>query len=390
MRIIARLNVGGPAIHVSLLTAGLQDSGFSSVLVAGQVGQTEGDMAYLAHEMGVQPTFIPELGREISVLDDIRAFIALVRLMNQRRPHVVHTHTAKAGFLGRVAARLSGVPVIVHTYHGHVFYGYFSRLKTSFFIIMERFTAWLSDMVLTISDTLRDDLLAFRIAPPERIRVVPLGLHLSPLAELSKQRGVLRDELGYTADTPLVTIVGRLVPIKNHALFLAAAQRVWQEMPEVRFVIVGDGECRAELEEHTDRLGLADAVHFTGWRRDLSTIYADANVLVLTSRNEGTPVSILEAMAAGVPVVATAVGGVPDVLKDGELGTLVPPDNPTAMADAILAVLHTRRYPHISQAKEWVLRHYDSARLIADLRQLYVELLAQKGYAGWQREKWQQ
>jgi len=386
MRIIARLNVGGPAIHVSLLTAGLQDSAFSSVLVTGQVGQTEGDMAYLAHEMGVQPTIIPELGREISALSDIKALIDLVHLIRQVRPHVVHTHTAKAGFLGRVAARLSGVPVIVHTYHGHVFYGYFGWLKTSFFITMERFAAWFSDMVLTISDTLRNDLLAFRIASPDRIRVVPLGLHLSPFSDLGKQRGILRGELGYTVDTPLVAIVGRLVPIKNHALFLAAAQHVWQEMPEVRFIIVGDGECRAELEELARRYGLVDVVYFTGWRRDLPAIYADVDVLALTSRNEGTPVSIIEAMAAGVPVVATAVGGVSDVLKNGELGILVPPDDPRAMADAILAVLRTGRYPHISQAKEWVLRHYDSVRLIADLRQLYLELLAKKGYTSGQGE----
>ena len=386
MRIIARLNVGGPAIHVSLLTAGLQDAAFSSTLVAGQIGQAEGDMAYLAHEMGIRPTIIPELGREISPLDDVRALAALVRLMRQTQPHVVHTHTAKAGFLGRVAAYLSGVPVIVHTYHGHVFYGYFGRLKTSIFIIMERLTALLSDAILTISDRLQSDLLAFHIAPSDRIRVVPLGLNLSPLVDLDTARGVLRSELGCAADVLLVTIVGRLVPIKNHELFLAAAQQVLVEMPGVRFVIVGDGERRAELEEFTRQLGLADAVHFIGWRRDLPTIYADTNVLALTSRNEGTPVSILEAMAAGVPVVATAVGGVSDVLKNGELGILVPPDDPTAMAAAILATLQAKGYPHLSAAREWVLKQYDSTRLIADLRQLYLELLARKGYVIGQEE----
>lgn len=386
MRIIARLNVGGPAIHVSLLAAGLQDSAFSSILVAGQVGQAEGDMGYLAGEMGVRPIIIPELGREISPLDDIRALIALVRLMRRERPHIVHTHTAKAGFLGRLAARLSGVPVIIHTYHGHVFYGYFNRLKTTAFITVDRLTARLSDAILTISDTLRGDLLAFRIAPPDRIRVVPLGLNLSPLADGDKLRGMLLEELDYPNDTPIVTIVGRLVPIKNHELFLAAAQLVSKEMPDVRFVIVGDGERRAELEGLARQTGLDNVVHFTGWRRDLPTIYADTTVLVLTSRNEGTPVSIIEAMAAGVPVVATAVGGVPDVLRRGDLGKLVPPDDPTALAEAILAELRARGYPHVLKAKEWALRHYDSARLIADLRHLYLELLARKGYALAQRE----
>jgi glycosyltransferase involved in cell wall biosynthesis len=380
MRIIARLNIGGPAIHVSLATAGLQDAAFSSILVTGQVGQAEGDMAYLAHELGLEPVIVPELGREISLLDDFKSLAALIRLMRRVRPHIVHTHTAKAGFLGRLAAFLSGVPVIVHTYHGHVFHSYFSPLKTRIFIVLEQLTALVTDAILTISGILKRDLLALHIAPAEKIYIIPLGLNLSPLSRAGTGCGTFRSELGYSADTPLVVIVGRLVPVKNHDLFLVAAQQVALAMPAVRFVVVGDGERRTELEALTSQLGLADVVCFTGWRRDLPIIYADTSVLVLTSHNEGTPVSILEAMAAGVPVVATAVGGVPDVLMDGRLGTLVPPDDPDAVARAILTALRAGEHPHIAEARDWVLRQYDSARLIADLRRLYVELLAKNGY----------
>jgi glycosyltransferase involved in cell wall biosynthesis len=379
MRIIARLNIGGPAIHVSLLTAGLNDAVFRSRLVTGVISASEGDMSDLAHQLKVDPVVIPWLGREISPFDDLRALFALIRLIRQERPHIVHTHTAKAGFLGRVAAFVCRVPIIVHTFHGHVFRGYFNPLKTRLFIWLERLAARLSSVILTVSEGLRDDLVAFRIAPPERIRVIPLGLPLADLAHLDSLRGMFRRELGCLTETPLIGIIGRLVPIKNHELFLMAAQCVLQAMPQAHFVIVGDGERRAELEGLVSQMGISDQVHFTGWRRDLPRIYADLDAVVISSHNEGTPVSLIEAMAAGVPVVSTAVGGVPDVLKDGELGTLVSPADAQALADAILEILKAGRGPRTEQAQNWVLERYDAARLVADMRALYLELLRCKG-----------
>ncbi len=257
MRIIARLNIGGPAVHVALLTAGLNGDGFESTLVTGTVAENEGDMSYLAREMGVEPLIVPTLGREISPLDDLRTLRALVRLMRERRPHVVHTHTAKAGFVGRLAAFLTGVPVVVHTFHGHVFHGYFGPFKTWMFIWLERLAARTSDVILTISDGLRDDLIALRIAPARRIRVIPLGLPLRQYADLDDVRGGLRRELGYSTEHVLVGIIGRLVPIKNHRLFLSAARLVAAHMPQARFVIVGNGECRSEIETDRGRSGPA-------------------------------------------------------------------------------------------------------------------------------------
>jgi glycosyltransferase involved in cell wall biosynthesis len=379
MRIIARLNIGGPAIHVSLLTAGLNDIAFQSKLITGMIGAGEGDMSDLARELGIDLIVIPWLGREISLLDDLRALLALVRLIRQERPHIVHTHTAKAGFLGRMAAFLCRVPVIVHTFHGHVFRGYFSPLKTRLFIWLERLAACLSSVILTVSDGLRDELIAFRIAPPDRIRVIPLGLPLADLTSLEGLRGTFRHQLGCSTGSPLVGIIGRLVPVKNHELFLAAARLVLQAMPQVRFVIVGDGERRAELEALVTQMGLSDAVYFTGWRRDLPLIYADLDVVVISSHNEGTPVSLIEAMAAGVPVVSTAVGGVPDVLRGGELGALTPPGDAEAMSVAILEALRNGRGVRTKQAQAWALEGYGAGRLVADMRALYLELLKQKG-----------
>jgi len=378
MRIIARLNVGGPAIHVSILTRGLRDADFWTTLVTGVISEQEGDMSYLAREMGIEPLVIPSLQREISPLADLRTLIALIRLMRQERPHIVHTHTAKAGLIGRLAAYLCRVPVIVHTFHGHIFRGYFGQAQTQLFLWLERAAALVSDVILTISDGLRDDLIGYRIAPPDRIRVLPLGLDLDSLTHLDGLRGMLRREWSISTDTPLVGIIGRLVPIKNHELFLQTASLVLQRMPQTRFVIVGGGERRAELEGLTAQMGLADVVYFTGWRQDLQVIYADLDVLVLTSTNEGTPVSIIEAMAAGVPVVATAVGGVPDVLRGGELGEMTPPGDPHALAEAILRTLQQRSVQRLQDAQMWALEQYGVERLVTSIRTLYRELLAQK------------
>ena len=378
MRIIARLNIGGPAVHVSLLTAGLNDGEFETRLVTGVVGEREGDMSYLTRELGIEPLVIPSMGREIEPLNDLRTLRALTRLMRDFRPHVVHTHTAKAGFVGRLAARLARVPVVVHTFHGHVFHGYFGPAQTQLFLRLQRAAPRGSDAILTISDRLRDELIAYRIAPPEKIRVLPLGLPLGELANLEPVRGDLRRELGYSTAERLVGIIGRLVPIKDHELFLAAARRVRGEMPEARFLIVGDGERRAELEALTRAAGLQEVTRFTGWRSDLPAVYADLDALVISSLNEGTPVSIIEAMAAGVPVVSTAVGGVPDLLREGELGRLVPPGNAHALADGIVAALREGRGRRTEQARAWAFEQYDAPRLVRDVRELYTELLAAK------------
>ncbi len=379
MRIIARLNIGGPAIHVTLLTERLSPPDFESLLVCGTIGPGEGDMTYLARERGIAPVIIPALGRELSPLRDIRTLITLWRLMRRFRPDVVHTHTAKAGFVGRLAAWLARVPVRVHTYHGHVLQGYFGPAKTRLFLALERFTARLSDRLITISPALREELaVRFRIAPPEKFAVVPLGLELAPFAHMPRRSGHFRAQHNIPPDVPLIGIVGRIVPIKNHALFLQAAALVRDRLPAAHFVIVGDGDLRREVEDQVNRLGLRPAVTFTGWVQDLKPVYSDLDALVISSNNEGTPVSLIEALAAGVPVISTAVGGVPDLLRQGEWGRLVPPGDALALAEALIGTLDQQESP--SEIRAQVVATYDIERLCDDLATLYRRLLAEKGW----------
>jgi glycosyltransferase involved in cell wall biosynthesis len=381
MNIIARLNIGGPAVYVILLTEQFGPPDFDSRLVCGQIGPQEGDMAYLARERGITPILIPDLGRELSPLRDMKTLVALWRLMRQYRPHVVHTHTAKAGFVGRIAAWLARVPVRVHTFHGHVLRGYFGPAKTRFFLWLERFTGRLTDRLITISPALRDELVnTYRVAPAEKFEVVPLGLDLSRYARMLRHEGQFRARYGIPPGALLVGIVGRLVPIKNHDLFLQMAERLRHTLPDAHFVIVGDGEQRAELESLVDALGLREYVTFTGWEVDLAPIYSDLDALVVTSDNEGTPVSLIEGLAACVPVVSTAVGGVPDLLRGGAYGRLVPPGDVAALAAAVGACLAEPQDQHDQreEIRRAIVAQYDIARLSHDLAALYRQLLAAK------------
>jgi glycosyltransferase involved in cell wall biosynthesis len=377
VRIIARLNIGGPAIHTVLATAGLDREQFETTLVAGRPGAAEGDMGYYADLHGVEIAEIPELGRDISPFDDVRALLKLVRLLRRLRPDIVHTHTAKAGTLGRVAALLARVPVRVHTFHGHVFDGYFSPWKTALFLQVERTLARFTTRVLTVSEGQQRELSdKFGVAPRERVEVVPLGLDLSALAANSA-RGELRAELGITPLAPLIGIVGRMVPIKNHDLFFEAAALLRKNFTDARFVVVGAGEREQELRALAERLHLSANTHFLGWRRDLDRIYADLDVVALTSRNEGTPVALIEALAAGVPVCATAVGGVPDLLRNGERGVLVaPPFTPERFAAGLTRALEPAARERARACRAQTIEEFGSERLCRDLERIYNGLLS--------------
>lgn len=377
LRVIARLNIGGPALHAVLLTERLDPARYDSLLVAGTEEPSEGNYLALQGRTLGTLVLIPALGREIRGFQDLAALFRLIRLIRRVRPHIVHTHTAKAGTLGRLAALLTGVPLLLHTYHGHVFHGYFSPAKTRCFLAIERWLARRTDRLLTVSETVRAELLALGIGTPEQLMVVPLGLELEPFLGCEPLRGQLRAELGLGEETLLVGIVARLVPIKAHELFLEAAAQVAHRVPRSRFLLVGDGERRAELEALVGRLGLEDRVCFLGWRRDLDRVYADLDLVALTSRNEGSPVSLIEAMAAGRAVVATRVGGVPDLVEDGVTGLLVPPEDSTAMAEAMSALLGDpeRRRALGEAGRKRVSPAFGAERLLGDIDRLYTELL---------------
>jgi glycosyltransferase involved in cell wall biosynthesis len=373
LRLFSRLNIGGPSVHVILLTAGMRHLGYETRLVVGREEPHEGNLLGLAGEKGVRCEQLAGLGREIRPLSDIRTLWELYRMMKSWRPAIVHTHAAKAGVVGRLAAWLAGVPVVVHTYHGHSLRGYFGRAKTAFFLRLETALGRITHAIIAVSEAVRADLAELRVAARERIQVIPLGLELSHLAG-SLPRGALRGE---AADAPLIGIVGRLVPIKDVGTFLAAAALVRQSFPDARFAVVGDGEVRAALEAEARRLGLTEVTTFHGWRRDLAHVYGDLDVAVNSSLNEGTPVSLIEAMAAGCPVVATAVGGTPDVLGAGSRGLLVPARDAPALAQAIVETLTQRSAAagRVAAARQHVLTLHSAERLIGDLDRLYRSLL---------------
>ena len=375
LRIFSRLNIGGPSLHVIHLSSGLGDYGFETRLVVGTTEPHEGDLLDLAKERGVNLRVFPELGRAIRPLNDLRALFGLYQFIRRERPAIVHTHTAKAGALGRVAALMARVPVVVHTYHGHVLSGYFHPLTSLFFRGVERALAHGTDTLLTVSDSVKGDLGRLGVAPESRIRVLPLGLDLQPLTRLLP-RGTLRKEANWGDDTRIVGIVGRLVPIKDLDTFIDAAAILASTRDDVRFAVVGDGEERARLEARAASVP-GHRIHFFGWRKDTAAVFGDLDLVVNTSLNEGTPVALIEALAAGRPVVATAVGGTPDLLEGGRSGVLVPARSPVETARAVHAILNSpSASPRTAAERQaMVLERYSVARLLHDMAALYRELL---------------
>lgn len=385
LRVVTRLNIGGPAIQAMTLSERLQSRGFDTRLVHGQLDAGEGDMRYLlASSVSVHD--LRALRRPIAPAHDFLALAQLVDIIRDFRPDIVHTHMAKAGTLGRLAVAIynrtagRGARVrVVHTYHGHVLEGYFGPSATRLFIGIERQLARATDRIVAISPQIRDELVEeHQIGTPGQYRVVPLGFDLQRLAAIDDAaRAAARGTLRLAADAHVVTTVGRLTAIKQHQLFLETARHVAAADPAAVFLIVGDGELRPVLEGTARDLGIAERTHFLGWRRDLATIYSASDVFLLTSRNEGTPVALIESLAAGIPGVSTDVGGVRDVLDHGRLGLLAPFGDAGALADHVVTLLGDRdRRRRIGDAgRESIVARYGLGRLVDDIDALYRELL---------------
>jgi glycosyltransferase involved in cell wall biosynthesis len=382
VRIIARLNIGGPAIQAITLTRLLQPHGYRTRLVRGREGAEEGNMDHLARALRVKPTLVPSLRRDPG-LGDFAALCALIRILRRDRPQIVHTHAAKGGALGRLAALLAfgpgRRPILVHTYHGHSLSGYFSPRVASLYRRIERWLAPRTDALVAVSDEVRDDLVRFGVAPAGRFSVVPLGLDLTGFLDdrdRERRRAALRADWQLNADDEVVTLIARLVPIKRVDRFLRIA-RLLSDRPRTHFVIVGDGELRAELAGSEPARGLADRLLWTGFREDMADVCFASDVVVLTSDNEGTPVSLIEAQAAGLPVVGTDVGGVRSALRDGATGVLVAPNDESGFAAATAKLLDDRDLAaRLARAgREHVRRSFNVERLVDDLDRLYRKLL---------------
>jgi glycosyltransferase involved in cell wall biosynthesis len=379
--VIARLNVGGPALHVSYLAQGLQARGYETTLVAGDVAKGEESMAFVAERAGVEIVGLPRLSRELSPLRDALATVRLARLIRQLRPHVLHTHTAKAGAVGRAAALLAGrrrPPVVVHTFHGHVLRGYFGRAGSLFFRIVETLLARASDALVAVSPEVRDELVRIGVAPASKFAVVRLGIELEPRVHTTVDTAELRRRLGIAPERFVVGWFGRMTTVKRTGDLVDALAALRSRGVDALLLLVGDGDDRTQLEQRAHEHGLARSCLFLGYQEDVAPWYAVCDAVVLTSANEGTPVTIIEALAAGRPVVATRVGGLRDVVEEGVSGFLVRAGDTDAIAERLeVLALDARRRERMGEAgRREVLSRYAVSRLVDDVDALYRALLA--------------
>lgn len=370
LRIIARMNVGGPAVQISGLMRGLDPKLFDQRLITGFCGDDEAD--YLETQApDVSATRIIGLGRALNMRDDSKAIPEIIRQIREFKPDIIHTHTAKAGVLGRVAAKASfSQAKLIHTFHGHLLHGYFSPRKTQLVRGVEGFLARSTERLVAVGPQVRDDLLAAKIGRAEQYVVIPPGLQLAPIPEKLESRRVLH----LPPDAVVTSFIGRLTGIKRADRFADAVAIVAKTHPNIRFLVAGAGDQEAELADRVKRHNLP--VTLLGWRSDIETILAASDLLVLTSDNEGTPLSLIQAALAGIPVVATNVGSVKDVVLDGSTGILCSKD-PTHIAAGIIkliddAALSLRMG---AAAKNFAEARFGVSRLITDHQDLYREIL---------------
>jgi glycosyltransferase involved in cell wall biosynthesis len=379
LRVIARLNMGGPAHHVALLGSMLDSERYETLLLHGDVGMGEASLEDTVRARGASLAQIPGLRPEVRPHDDLRALASLVRAIRLLQPDIVHTHTAKAGMLGRLGAALAAhpPPLIVHTYHGHVLEGYFGPVRSAGYRGIERQLGRISDALIGVSLATVEDLVRLGVAPRSKFRVIPVGLDLEAfLSALPGAGQAFRREMGVGTDDVLLTFVGRLVAIKRVDVLLRAVARARELGAPIRLALVGDGALRPRLERLAAELGVHDHVCFAGYRTQMVAVTAATDIAVLSSDNEGTPVSLIEAAAAEAPAVATTVGGVPEVVTP-ETGVLVPPRDAERLAQGIVALAAdpALRATMGERARRRVAHRFSAARLLRDIDSLYAELL---------------
>ncbi len=385
LRIINRFNIGGPTYNATLLSRFLDDR-FETLLVGGLPEEGETDSLYIPHQYGLKPLLIPEMRREPNFRSDRAAYKKLMDIIQEFQPHIVHTHAAKAGALGRRAAVKSGVPIVIHTFHGHVFHSYFGTIKTNLFKLIERRLAKKTTRIVAISDIQKEELcLEHGICPPDQVSVIPLGFDLDPFQKARQEnRENMRMELGLEEHEIAVAMIGRFAAVKNHKLLFDVLERVLPGIQkDIRVFIVGDGPEREYIEERTNAINqhFPGTVTLTSWIKDIASFNAGMDIVCLSSLNEGTPVSLIEAQAGNIPVLSTDVGGVRDIILDGETGYIVPSNDPEAFAQRLKElIINEKKRLEMSQ-NGWihVRDKFSYQRLVTDMTNLYSELLKEKG-----------
>ena len=378
------MNIGGPSVHAALLTKYLNNKTYHSILISGTLSEGEGDMSYLVDHYQIEHQSIKTLQREISPIDDMKAVKELYRIFRKEKPQIVHTNLAKAGMVGRLAAWLAGVPVILHTYHGHVFSGYFSAFKTKIYILIERLMALLSTRIVVVSKMIKSEICnTYKITSEKKTSVILLGFELKNMESVNNYRGFFRKKFSIPDEAMIIGIVGRITGIKNHQLFVDIAKLVAEQNQNIHFLIVGDGELKDEIELKVKTLGLTEKVHFTGWITETAKMYADLDIMLQTSKNEGTPVTVIEAMYYKVPVISSNVGGLPDLIEDGVTGCLVNSLKAEDFIPVILKLLESNEEKRKIglAAHNFIRKQFNVNRLVSDMTNLYSDLLKNKGIA---------
>jgi len=389
LRIINRFNLGGPTYNVAYLTRYLS-SDYETLLVGGQKDASEDSSEFILDKLGLKPIIVEEMLREINIKNDREAYKKIKKIIEEFKPDIVHTHAAKAGTLGRLAAYNCNVPVIIHTFHGHVFHSYFGKLKTLFYKTIERYLANKSTVIIAISEKQKEELSKeHKICNPEKIRVVPLGFDLQKFQDNQiEKRTDFRKKYLLDDDEIAIGIIGRLVPVKNHHMFIDIINNISNKTSKkIRAFIIGDGESRDELISYTTSKNI-DFVEFTkeqakkliiytSWIKDADWALAGLDILCLTSFNEGTPVSLIEAQAANKPIVTTNVGGIENVVKENVTGFLHQLDDFEGYSKSLLKLVDDDELRNKMSMEGWdfVKNKYHYTRLVSDMEKLYDELL---------------
>jgi glycosyltransferase involved in cell wall biosynthesis len=384
LRIINRFNIGGPTYNATFLTRFLSDK-FETLLIGGLPEDGEADSLHILDEYGVKPILIPELKRNPNFLSDRKALKKIKAIIREFQPDIVHTHAAKAGALGRKAAFDCKVPVIVHTFHGHVLHSYFGKIKSEIFRRIEKRLASQSTGIIAISQQQKNELSErFHIAPKNKIEVIQLGFDLNPFQEdIQKKRIETRKEHNLEDNQIAVAIIGRLAPIKNHNLFLEAIEIAKSKSTKrIVFFIVGDGEERTNIENQISKIKDRQQIdiRMTSWIHDIKTFNAGMDIICLTSNNEGTPVSLIEAQACNIPIITTDVGGVRDIVKNNETGYIVPKNNAEIFAEKLLLLIEDEKNRKKLSQNGWsfVKDNFHYTRLVKDMESYYENLIKGK------------
>ena len=389
LRIINRFNLGGPTYNVAYLSKYMSDE-FETILVGGAKDRTEESSSFIVENLGLKPIIVEEMLREIDIKNDFTAYRKLKKIIREFKPDIVHTHASKAGTLGRLAAASCGVPIIVHTFHGHVFHSYFGKLKTTFYKNIERYLAKKSTVIIAISEIQKKELVEIhKICTAEKVKVIPLGFDLSKFHEnMEVKRESFRKKYNLAEDEIAISIIGRLVPVKNHALFLEALKIVSSKTSKkIRAFIVGDGEDRQKIEAKATELKLKfidgtqtnekALLTFTSWIKEIDVVLAGSDIIALTSYNEGTPVSLIEAQAANKPIVSTNVGGIENVVIENQTALLCENNHLIQFSDALFRLIENENLRASMSEKGWnhVKDKFHYTRLVKDMENLYKELL---------------